>query len=99
MNLTKKANWRVVVTVEEPIIVSGDIERASRRCCQDLIQDIKRHIDIYGEIDYDCDTVCVFCGSEWETEQSKNDPDYSYGQPLCCEEAVEAWKKQKEVSP
>lgn len=98
-NLTKKSNWRIVIEVievEEPIIVLGDIEKATRRHCEDLIQDIKRHIDIDGVIAYESDTVCAFCGSLWKTEQSKNDPDVPFDMPLCCEKAAEMWKKSKE---
>ena len=93
MNLTKKANWRIIVDVEEPILILGtDIEKATRRHCEDLIRDIIRHIDIDGGITYEYDTVCAFCDSLWETEPSHNDPVIPFGQPLCCDEARVAWE-------
>ena len=96
--MTKQGNFRVIIEPDEPWGNTTDNKYERwRRNCEELIRDIKRHVDGFVHISWESDTLCGFCDSEWETETSKNDPDIPYGQPLCCDEAVKEWESnQKE---
>lgn len=48
--------------------------------------------DAHIEIVYDEKEVCEFCGSEWEVQETDDDPDCPEGQPLCCQKAVEEFE-------
>lgn len=93
--MTEQGNFRVIVEPDEPWPRKDATYEKWVSNCNDLIKDIKRHVDGFVDIRWDSDTLCSFCGAEWETETSKNDPDIPYGQPLCCEKAVEEWERQQ----
>lgn len=75
-------NYRVVVMPEEPWLSTDRNAATLRRTCEDLIRDIKRHVDDIQSITWKCDEkdVCSFCGREWEEETD--------GSPLCCNAAI-----------
>jgi len=52
-----------------------------RRSCNDIIQQIKRHVDDTGgvELCYDIEDVCSFCGAQW----TEGDGTHNGG---CCDE-------------
>lgn len=70
------------VSVPDRFVSSGEEDRQKqyRQRCEEIIANIKRHVDDVGhmEIVYDTDGECEHCGSRW-TEDSDS---YNGG---CCE--------------
>jgi len=69
-------------------MICPDEERRQREYkerCQEIVSDIKRHIDNVGSVDIECDAIeeCEHCGARW-TESSK---EYNGG---CCDADQEA---------
>ncbi len=91
MKTTKKENIRLEITY------GGYYNRSIRLTEETQIQDleylkneIKDHMPdtLDMEIVWDVEHTCSFCGYGWEEEEG--------GSPLCCNEAIEEWKKQNE---
>ena len=84
MKRTMISNYRVII---DPQIWKSYCEKGSqddrwnRATCQGIIQDIERHVDDVGYVEYDYDeySECSFCGSEWEEDEE--------GIPMCCQQA------------
>lgn len=70
------------IIVEPNFFLVSDNRKA--RKCQDLIDDIKRHVDdvdvIYHEVLEEA--TCSLCGGMWETED---------GEPQCCTKAQQEY--------
>jgi len=51
--------------------------------CEDIEEQIKRHVDDVGYVRIECDkkVVCTYCGWGWEIDEGT-------GQPFCCDEAI-----------
>jgi len=110
MKITKQFNWRVVVeprglgnfgiaSISDYAIEPDEEKREARykAMCEDIMEQIKRHIDDVGNVYLDCDTeeVCSYCRRTWEVNEDPNDPDAELGQPLCCHKAIEEWRANK----
>jgi hypothetical protein len=102
----KKENVRVEVTQQNPrqmMILpkqpqkQQQVEEEQIRNCQELVSQIKRHVDGIGYCDvvYDVNYYCEFCGMEWAVNTDYNDPDSAVGEPLCCHKASEEWKAKE----
>ncbi len=88
--LERKSNFRVIVEPKRlgdfgSIRVSdsffrneAQIEKDYIRRCNEIVEQIKRHVDEVDsvQVEYDVDTVCGYCGREWEVEE---------GLPTCCQ--------------
>jgi hypothetical protein len=85
MKKTILNNFRVVITPSLWAHEQKDPLR-SRVACQNIIDDVKRHVDNISsmDIEYDTEEVCSFCGYAW-------DVDPETGEPLCCSEAQGEW--------
>lgn len=90
---THQSGYRVVIeprrlgdfgfaSVSDSMMSSGeeDRQRQYRERCEDIVTQVKRHVDDIGHAYVECDTddVCEHCGARW-TEKS---PHYNGG---CCE--------------
>lgn len=102
MKIIRKSNFRVIV---EPkglgdfgsIRVSDNfwgnkpeqIEKDYIARCEEIKDQIKRHVDNVRsvEIDYDTQEICSHCGYEWELDED--------GVPTCCNKAIEELEAQK----
>jgi hypothetical protein len=62
-------------------------ENAYIRRCEEIKEQIKRHVDGVGhvEIDFDAEEKCSHCGYGWEVDES--------GLPQCCEKAQNEFEK------
>ena len=80
MKLTKQTNYRVVC---EPDVYpqSTATEEDMFRASNNLAAEIQRHCDT-ASIIVKSDTVCVFCGFPWETDENG---------PVCCNKAISEW--------
>jgi len=86
MKITKRVNFRV--EVHPPIFLSEKVERIKQRT-EDLLRDIKRHIDFDDvNIKWDTEITCSYCHLSWEEDEN--------GCPVCCNKAIDEWKKSKE---
>jgi hypothetical protein len=104
--IIEKSNFRVVV---EPkglgdyggIRVSDSmfhktkeaIEKGYFERCQEIVDDIKRHVDNAGyvNIEYDTEVKCSYCGYGWEIDPATNEPD-------CCQKAIDEFNNEKTKS-
>lgn len=80
--ITKRTNFRVVVEPETRIY-GIRLDRVEREC-ENIVDQIKRHVDgVHSAyVEHDTEVVCSHCGYEWEEED---------GIPQCCTKAqVEA---------
>ena len=84
---TKRENFRVVVSVDKPWMMNGDIEDTWQRNAGRVYDEVKRHIDGWDDVSVESDIVCIFCGLQWEV-QNIHIPDCPKGQPLCCDDAI-----------
>jgi hypothetical protein len=87
---THRSNFRVVIRIDDPI--QGTKEYAANQ----VVAQVKRHVDYNGRIDIEWDTLCDFCGADPEPIE------YSYkvneiGMPQCCDKAQAFWQQSKEV--
>jgi len=75
------------VHVPESVIESSAERRREMYAgiCDDIADEIKRHVDNIGCVSVEHDTryVCEYCGYEWEEDEN--------GVPLCCVKAEEEW--------
>lgn len=101
--IIEKSNFRVVV---EPkglgdygsIRVSDsmfyktqqDREKEYSRRCNDIADEIKRHIDNVGyvNVEFDKEEKCSFCGYGWEVDEETKEP-------LCCQKAIDEFNQTK----
>lgn len=90
-----RENWRVIVIPEEPWLGRKD-EDTMLSLSENLVNEIKRHVDGIGDIYIDCDnrTICSHCGETWE-EWEKDDEESGIvaGMPACCDKALKEWKE------
>lgn len=109
MKITKKSNFKVVI---EPrrlgdygyvSVSDGFFGRSEERIakdyeerCEEIIDQVKRHVDNVGWIGIECDSkeVCSHCGCNWDVLDNDSDPEYPKGTPLCCNRAVEEFKSK-----
>ena len=73
--IIKNENYRVIVEARKPFWLINDdkkLDQEMKSRCEDIVQQIKRHIDdvSYVGLDWDVSKQCEFCGSDW-TEDSK----------------------------
>lgn len=103
-----KSNYRVVITPRgpgnygfasvSPRLVGYDtpekISKYEKDTCEEILHDVKRHVDNIGyiSIESDTDTVCSFCGLLWEVSTDNKDPDFPVGTPFCCRKAIDHFK-------
>lgn len=108
MKIIKKSNFNVVVEPRRlgdygcirmsDRLVHGDDEQKINRLyqerCEEIVEQIKRHIDNIGYVSVECDTneVCSHCGRDWEESQDDIDPEFPKGSPYCCNASIEEWK-------
>jgi rubrerythrin len=92
-----KSNPKIVVEIKTRIY---GIELSKETQKHDLMQakeQIKRHVDNVEDvrIEYDTDEVCSFCNYNWEVSEDDSDPDFPKGCPVCCQDAIDEWNKNK----
>ncbi len=102
MKITKRNNWRVVLEPQLPgnvadYVIEPDEDKRNekyRRLCDDIVSDVRRHVNDVSNVFTECDTeeVCQHCGYKWEEDESS-------GEPLCCGKAVEEFHEKEEVTP
>ena len=81
---TKVVGWSVHVEPQTPWYSDQDYEGSDRqkRDCEEIVQAIKRHVDLLGHVATKCHRidVCEFCGRTWtECSQSPHNGG-------CCDE-------------
>lgn len=108
MKVTTRSNFRVVI---EPrrlgdygFVRTSDrlgrspqqIEKEYQERCEEMADQVKRHVDNVGYVGVECDTeeVCSHCGFHWEVSVDDSDPEYPKGTPLCCGRAFEEFKSK-----
>ena len=79
MKIRQIDNYRVVVHPD--ISWFNPTHQKNVDACKSLMSEIKRHVDGYDKMDWECDEkeVCSFCKSEWEWQSTE--------MPCCCERA------------
>lgn len=103
MKIIKKTNFRVVV---EPrrlgdygALRTSDtafgrteeqVEKDYKRRCEEIAEQITRHVDNVSsvDVDYDTDAYCSHCGYGWEVDPETKEP-------VCCNTAIEEFNEQK----
>jgi len=104
MKKTIRENFRIIVEprslgdygyvrTSDRLFYPDEEKRAKeyRNRCEDIEEQIKRHVDNVEYVRIECDekVVCTYCGWGWEI-------DLETGQPSCCEEAIAEFEKLKE---
>ena len=112
MKIIRKSNFRVVV---EPRRLGdyGAIRTSDTFCrteeqveidyiqrCNEIVDDIKRHVDNIGNvsIEHDTDSICSHCNLTWEISETDSDPNFQKGCPMCCNKAIEEWENAKNIN-
>jgi hypothetical protein len=85
-------NYRVVV---EPVTHVYGIKLSAdtiKRDCQEIANQIKRHVDNIEHISVEFDTkiTCSHCGYEWEVDET--------GLPQCCTKAQVEFEQQNQIN-
>ena len=103
MKVSHRSNFRIIVTPKRlgdfgAIRVSDNffgqseerIEKDYMRRCDDIADQIKRHVDEVDsvEVNYDVEHTCSHCKYEWEVDEN--------GTPICCDEAIAEHEKSKQ---
>lgn len=97
--IIRKSNFRVVIepkrlgdygsvrTSDSFLRKPEQIEKDYQRRCEDMVEEIKRHVDnVAGvEVEYDTEEVCGHCGYEWIVDED--------GTPNCCDEAIKEYNE------
>lgn len=115
MKKTTKTDFRVVVyprrlgdygivSMSDSVLHKPDeIEKEYLERCDDIAEEIKRHVDQVGgvHVEFDTTETCSHCGYPWDESPDDSDPDFPKGCPVCCDEAAEEWKaaNQTEAAP
>ena len=88
-----KTNIRVEVIPKIYFWRKEGIEDKKLNACNQILQEIKRHIDDVEEIniEYDEEEACSFCGYDWDEVEEKKCDGWPKGMPLCCKEAQLEW--------
>jgi hypothetical protein len=101
VKITNRTNWRVEVYPSGPGVYPGihiggleQSERQWQKDCEDIKEQIARHVDGIRDsrnnaqisIVSDKEETCSFCKLKWEENKIT-------GEPMCCDEAVDEWKK------
>ena len=97
--ITQYSNWRVEVTFGTRFDDEQNL-RAMTNDGEDIIREIKRHVDGWRDLCVLHDTahICSHCGREWEewtAEDEKRDPELVAGSPCCCAKAIDEWAEQR----
>jgi hypothetical protein len=84
-------------------MASNNIERDMRERCEQIAEQVNRHVDHVADVRVEVDTedVCSFCGLGWEELTKKEyeaNPDSFEdwerpGIPVCCAKAQEQWSE------
>lgn len=96
----KKSNFRVIIeprrlgdygsvrTSDSFMRNESQIEKDYQRRCDEMVDQIKRHVDNVDNayVDWDAEITCSHCGSDW----------IGAGGPNCCEEAIAEYNQSKE---
>ena len=95
MKIKEETDWRVEVYPEAGY--KGVVDKYD---CEQIISEIKRHVDYVNQCYAVCDTTyrCSYCNYEWEeytAEDEKADPESRAGMPACCEKAQDEWLKEQ----
>jgi len=89
-----KKTWRNDIRVEvSPKFRSwGSTEDNQIRDCENMIEQIERHVDdVCGcRVVWDTAYTCSYCGYGW-------DEDRETGAPLCCNDAIEEWQNKEDT--
>lgn len=110
MKITVKSNFKVVIEprglgnygfVRVPDDFFGKsqqaIEKNYQERCEEIIDQVKRHVDNVGWIGIEKDEkeICSHCGRIWEVSEDDSDPEFPKGTPLCCGKAIEEHSSNK----
>ena len=100
MKKVVKDNYRVVVYPDQPEWREPDYILSD---CENIIAQIKRHVDDVEEINIEHDTkeICSFCNSIWEIWEANDEMEphgCKKGQPMCCDEAIKEWEKNRKTT-
>ena len=96
MKIHYRKNYRVIVIPDEPLFLAKEMGGMTKENfikiasnCEDIVNQIKRHIDGYIDVyqDFDSGDMCSFCEGEWEEDDDSC--------PVCCQEAVEEWEQKQ----
>ena len=88
MKIVKTENFRVVVEPPMYTVIRSDYtEKQYRSACDEIVQQIKRHVDNVQYVSTECDSkyICEYCGYTWEEDET--------GEPMCCGKAQEEFKE------
>lgn len=91
MKQVKTKNYRVVVEPRMYTYIRRYLtEEQYRRVCNEIIEQIKRHVDdvLDVQIEFDSEYTCEYCENTWEEDEN--------GEPMCCGKAQEEWKSNQE---
>lgn len=92
--IIEKSNYRVVVEPKTgPHYFSRTQESIlaeEKSACEEMVEQIKRHVDMVGRIDveYDTEEICSYCKLQWEVDEQT-------GEPQCCTKAQVEFSEQK----
>ena len=99
MKIKARENFRVIVIPDEPWFLDkenlGMTDKNFAKwgsTCEQLVEEIKRHVDGYSDVyqDFDSKDICSFCQDTWEEDDD--------GCPVCCQKAVGEWEQSKSKS-
>ena len=86
MKIVQQLNHRVCV---EPWVIGKYDANYAQRKADEMMAEIKRHVDNIGNIWVEVDTVisCSHCGYNWEVDEETKEP-------LCCQKAIDEFHEE-----
>lgn len=100
--ITRRVDIRVEVYPDDWLISENEKEKRLIGRAESIAASIRRHVDDISSVRviWDTEETCSFCGYKWETQEEDNfsDPELPgpKGMPLCCEEAITEFFRERE---
>lgn len=117
MKNTAREDYRIVITPRRlgdlgwmsisDRMASTDIERDTRERCEEMAEQVKRHVDNVGSVEVQFTEVhtCSHCFLAWEeltAEEAANtftriDEHSVEGEPVCCDKAIAEFRTERGI--
>ncbi|RLV66299.1 hypothetical protein STAN_1820 [Streptomyces sp. CBMAI 2042] len=117
MKNTAREDYRIVITPRRlgdlgwmsisDRMASSDIERDTRERCEEMAEQVKRHVDNVGSVEVQFTEVhtCSHCFLTWEeltAEEAANpstwiDEHSVEGEPVCCDKAIAEFRTERGI--
>ncbi|WP_097933331.1 MULTISPECIES: hypothetical protein [unclassified Streptomyces] len=117
MKKTTREDFRIVITPRRlgdlgwmsisDRMASDNIERDTRERCEEIAEQVKRHVDNVGSVEVQFTEVhtCSHCSLTWEVLTAEEAADLRNcqdehsveGEPVCCDKAIDEFRTERGI--